>query len=64
MNGIFITLYIILTIASVVTLIKNKYKWSLLFFLIFATKGMSFLPEEVGFIRRKSVSAVSREYLL
>lgn len=56
MNGIFITLYIILTIASVVTLIKNKYKWSLLFFLIFATKGMSFLPEEVGFIKASYIT--------
>lgn len=46
MDALFIAAYLLLTVIAIVTLFKNNYKWSLLCFLFFATKGMAMLPDE------------------
>lgn len=51
MGALFIVAYLLLTVIAIVTLFKNNYKWSLLCFLFFATKGMAILPDETGPIR-------------
>lgn len=56
MDTFYIVIYLILALVTFVTLLKGKNKWSLLLFVVFATKGMSVLPDEVGFIRASYIT--------
>lgn len=72
MDVVYLTVYILLAILSIVTLFCNKYKWSLLGFLFFGTKGMAILPAEVDFIKASHVAflycilfiAKNRKYII
>lgn len=56
MDTLYIVIYLILALVTFVTLLRGNNKWSLLFFLVFATKGMSILPDEIGFIRASYIT--------